>query len=699
MWRKNMAIAKTSGDSGENIQKEHKGLPHTAYEPIPGEEYQPYIPDDAKITEFSVLSAILGIILSVVFGVAMVYVGLKIGMTISASIPAAVMSMGILRGIFRKGNILENNIVQTITSAGESLAAGVIFTIPAIFLWRDIEGFQEMANSFTVLRLVIVAVIGGVLGILLMIPLRKYLIVKEHGKLLYPEGTACAEVLVAGDVGGNPAKLVFSGILVGAVYTFLQKACKLWEERIHFELPYMRNGEFSGELTPILLGVGYIIGLDIACIMVAGGALAWMVLIPLISYFGANIHVPIAPAVMPISEMSAYDVWNNYIRYIGAGAVAVGGLISLAKSMPVIISSFKSSFREFRKTIANNIADGTSVDMNAEETRRTDQDLPLKWILAISAVLIILIVLTKNISNNYLMGIVGSLLVFVFGFFFVTVSSRIVGIVGSSSNPVSGMTIATLIISTLIFRALGYTGIEGMVTSLLVGAFACIAMAMAGDISQDLKTGFLIGATPKKQQLGQIIGVTVAAFFVILMVKSLSPMIISGELKAPQANLMSMVIQGIMEGSLPWSLVIAGGFIACVVELLKIPALPFAVGLYLPLELSTPLIVGGLLAHFTRFIYKKPQELKERIEKGVLVSSGLIAGDALMGLVVIALVASGVHLEKFIRWPLAQYQLTTVIVFGLLTYFIWRQITSGKTGTDDNQNMRIQENETEKTND
>jgi putative OPT family oligopeptide transporter len=376
-----------------------------------------------------------------------------------------------------------------------------------------------------------------------------------------------------------------------------------------------------------------------------------------------------------LSEMSAYAVWNSYIRYIGAGAVAVGGLISLLKSMPVIIDSFKSSLVEFKKTLTNKLDPGSN---GIETVKRTDQDLPLKWILVISAILIILIVLTKNISNNYLMGIMGALLVFVFGFFFVTVSSRIVGLVGSSSNPVSGMTIATLIISTLIFRALGYTGIEGMVTSLLVGAFACIAMAMAGDVSQDLKTGFLIGATPKKQQIAQIIGVAASSFFVIWMVKNLSPMIINGELKAPQANLMSMVIKGIMEGSLPWALVIAGGFIACVVELLKIPALPFAVGLYLPLELSTPLIIGGLLAHLTRMIYRNPQELKDRIERGILVSSGLIAGDALMGLVVIGLVASGINLKDYISWPLAEFQWTTVAAFAAITYFIWRQVTSGR---------------------
>lgn len=689
-------------------EKEHKGLPVTAYEEIPGEDYEPYIPAKKEIPEMTVLSVILGIILAVGFGVAMVYVGLKIGMTISASVPAAVLSMGILKGIFKRGTILENNIVQTIASAGESLAAGVIFTIPAAYLWPEFN-----TASFSILKLSVITLIGGALGVLLMIPLRKFLIVQEHGKLKYPEGTACAEVLVAGDIGGNPAKLVFGGIAVGAIFKFFQKGFCFWKEICEWEIPWMKNLVFSIESSPILLAVGYIIGLKISALMLAGGMLAWFVLIPLITHFmmnfGPEVMVQVKNQTIMASQMNAGQVWEAYIRYIGAGAVAFGGMISLAKALPTIGRSFKISFIEFIEGVKH------AKQGKKREIKRTDRDLPLIWVLVGAVVLIIGIALTRTISDNIVQGILGAVMVFVFGFFFVTVSSRIVGLVGSSSNPVSGMTIGTLIMSCLIFRAIGFTGIQGMVTSLLVGAFVCIAMCMAGDVSQDLKTGFLLGATPWKQQVGQIIGIAASSVFVIMILLFLKdnvgfagmpkpPGALPGVvgLKAPQANLMAIVIRGIMEGNLPWTLVLAGGFIAVCVELLGAPALPFAVGLYLPLELSTPIMVGGGLSYLTGKFFKKDVQ-KQKMEKGVLVSSGLIAGDALMGILIIGLTAKGLNLSipalnSFlalkgialqIPWGWTHWRLTATLAFLAITGYLWFQIWRNHNGEGDDDGKKL----------
>lgn len=648
-------------------EKKHKGLDPSAYETIPGDQYKPYIPTEKIIPEYTPLSVIFGIIQGIIFGMAMVYVGLKVGMTISASIPAAVISMGIMKGVFRKGTILECNISKTIASAGESMAAGVIFTIPAAFLWPEFKG--EIAANFPLWKLSLVAAIGGVLGVVMMIPLRRYLIVQEHGKLKYPEGTACAEVLVAGEVGGNPAKLVFTGLGLGALFKFCQESLKFWKYELDWKIPLLKNMVFSGEASPILLGVGYIVGLEIAAFMLAGGLIAWFVLIPLISYFGANHTMIVAPADKLICNMEASEVWSFYIRYIGAGAVAIGGLISLSKSMPTIIASFKAAVREL-------IADLTQKGGHKVVKDRLNDDLPIGMVLGITITLIVLIALTRIVSDQFVMGIIGAGMVAIFGFFFVTVSSRIVGLVGSSSNPVSGMTIGTLIVSTLIFRALGFKGIDGMVTSLMVGGFVCTAMCIAGDISQDLKTGFLVGGTPRAMQLGEIFGTVASSFFVIWTVYQLVPFVRNGSFPAPQANLMAMIIRGIMEANLPWGLVIAGGFIAVAIELMGAPALPVAVGLYLPLSLSTPVMVGGLLAWLTARIYKG-EEYKKRNERGVLVSSGLIAGEALMGLVIVGLAAKEINLAKgWENQPWVDWRWPAIVAFGLVAYYLWSMVSS-----------------------
>ncbi len=603
---------------------EKKGLSNGAYGGIEGKNYEPYIPSDKVMPEFTIWSILLGVVLAIVFGGANAYLGLKVGMTVSASIPAAVVSMGILRGILRRKNILENNMVQTIGSAGESLAAGVIFTLPALFLWNQAPSF------FTVFM---ISLLGGLLGVIVMIPLRKFLIVEEHGKLLYPEGTACGDILVAGEVGGAKAGTVFLGLGIGAIYKFIADGMKAFPSEIEWKIPKLKGTVVGGDILPALLGVGFIIGPKISAYMLGGAILGWFGIIPLLTIFGENLGVAIAPASSLISDLGVWGIWDNYIRYIGAGAVAFAGITSLIKALPTIVSAFKNSIKGFNFKDSNE--------------KRTQSDLPMSWVLVGIAVIIVVIAFTPVIPT----GIVGAILIAIFGFFFVTVSSRIVGIVGSSSNPVSGMTIATLLFTTIILKATGQSGTEGMVAALTVGGIICIAAAIAGDTSQDLKTGFLVGATPKKQQIGEVIGVVASAltigFVLILLDKAYG--FGSKELAAPQATLMKLVIEGVMNSNLPWGLVISGAAMAAVIELVGVASLPFAVGLYLPLHLSTPIMCGGIIRGLVNKIFhKKKEEKKERAESGILYASGLIAGEGLIGiLLAILAVSKPAGLDKY----------------------------------------------------
>ncbi|MCL5773255.1 MAG: oligopeptide transporter, OPT family [Firmicutes bacterium] len=646
--------------------EEHKGLPEGAYEGKTGEEYIPYIPAEKNIPELTATSIIMGIIQAAIFGMVMAYLGLKVGMTVSASIPAAVISMGILRGLFKRGTILENNIVQTIASAGEAVAGGIIFTIPALYIWKNTLHWDIDINYLQILA---ITLLGGVLGVLFMIPLRKYLIIKEHGKLLYPEGTACAEVLVAGDVGGSPAKLVFSGILISSVYKFLMGAVRLWKETVEWPFWKAENGVVSGiknlvlkfDLLPSLLGVGFIIGIEVSAYMLAGGVLAWFVIIPLISYIGSNLPNVIPPATVPISSMGPDQIWNNYIRYIGAGAVAFGGIASLTKAMPTIIKSFQLGIAELLHGLR-----GTKRDVT-----RTGDDLPMAVVVAGSLVIAVIIGAIPQLH----VGLVGALMVVVFGFLFATVSSRVVGIVGSSSNPVSGMTIGTLLVTCLIFLAAKITGTAGMVAALFVGAIVCVGIGIAGDTSQDLKTGFLVGATPKYQQYGMIIGVLSSSALVVWTVLKLCDIygMPSKELVAPQANLMSIIIPGVMQGNIPWTLFFIGVFAALVSELMKVPALPFAVGLYLPLELSTTVMVGGVVSWMVHK-FNSPGNLKSLLEKGILVASGLIAGDAIMGIIVAILDSKKIDLGEMLKnatgFGGSSHNLPSVAVFLLMVAYL-----------------------------
>lgn len=587
------------------------------------EEFKPYIPADKVTPEFTVTSIIIGVLLAVIFGAANAYLGLRVGMTVSASIPAAVISMGVIRVIMKKDSILESNMVQTIGSAGESLAAGAIFTLPALYLWAS-EGKTEAPSLLTIS---LIALCGGLLGVLFMVPLRNALIVKEHGVLPYPEGTACAEVLLAGEEGGSSAKTVFCGMGLAAVFKFIVDGIKVVPTAITAPLRALKT-EFSAQVYPALIGVGYICGIKISSYMFAGAVLGWFVIIPAIVTFGGS--TVLYPGTDTIASMyaegGASAIWGSYIRYIGAGAVAAGGIISLIKSLPLIATTFRDAVKGMKGGAkAGNL--------------RTEQDIDMRAVIGGIVVLVVAIWLLPAIPVSPL----GAVLVVVFGFFFATVSSRMVGLVGSSNNPVSGMAIATLLFSTLVIKMSGDTGMSGMIGAIAIGSVICIIAAMAGDTSQDLKTGYILGATPKKQQIGELIGSVVSAFTIggVLLLLNNAWKFGSEALSAPQATLMKMITEGVMNGNLPWSLVFIGVFIGIVIEILGIPILPVAIGLYLPLELSATIMVGGAARWF---VDKRSSEKEKKNEAsgGILFCSGLIAGEGLVGILLAILAVVGV---------------------------------------------------------
>lgn len=589
------------------------------------ETFKPYIPADKVTPELTATSIITGIVLAIVFGAANAYLGLRVGMTVSASIPAAVISMGVIRLILKKDSILESNMVQTIGSAGESLAAGAIFTLPVLFLWAS-EGKIETPR---ILEIAVIAICGGLLGVFFMVPLRNALIVQEHGVLPYPEGTACAEVLLAGEKEGSGGSTVFAGMGIAAGIKFVVDGLKIIPGAITMRIHTLKT-EIATEVYPALIGVGYICGPKIASYMFAGGILGWLVLIPAIVIFGY--HNTIYPGTETIGQIyeagGATKIWNLYIRYIGAGAVAAGGMISLVKSLPLIVSTFREAIRSLRKG-------------HGDMTLRTERDLSMKTVLGMIALLVLVIWLVPSIP----VSIAGAVMIVLFGFFFATVSSKMVGLVGSSNNPVSGMAIATLLFATLLLKMSGDTGIHGMQGAIAIGSVICIIACMAGDTSQDLKTGYILGASPKKQQIGEIIGTLVAAVTIggVLYLLSMAWGFGTEELSAPQATLMKMIVEGVMDGNLPWALVIIGAFIAIVVEILGIAVLPVAIGLYLPLELSSCIMVGGLVRLYVS--KKKLQDEKTRKDvtnRGILFCSGMIAGEGLVGILLALLAVFGV---------------------------------------------------------
>ena len=580
------------------------------------EEFKPFVPAEKEMKEFSITAVIVGVLLAVVFGAANAYLGLRVGMTVSASIPAAVVSMGILRGLLRRNSILESNLVQTIGSAGESLAAGAIFTLPALFLWAE-EGKAETPDLFTITAL---ALCGGVLGVLFMVPLRKALIVKEHGVLPYPEGTACADVLLAGEEGGSGAKTVFFGMGIAALVKYIVDGMKVIPGAVMVPVNSLKT-LFSVQVYPALMGVGYICGIRIASYMFAGAVLGWFVLIPaIVSFGGESILYPgTVPIATLYNEGGASAIWSSYIRYIGAGAVAAGGIISLVKTLPLLFSTFYEAVKAARSG-------------KEKSEKRTERDLDIRVVIGGIVLFALLIWLVPALPISFS----GAWLVILFGFFFATVSSRMVGLVGSSNNPVSGMTIATLLLVTAWLKATNTIGMPGMIAAISIASVICIVAALAGDTSQDLKTGFLLGATPRRQQIGELIGVAVSAVTigVVMMLLNHAWQFGSEALAAPQATLMKMITEGVMEGNLPWTLIFIGVFIGVAVEFMGVPVLPVAIGLYLPFELSASILVGGILRYVS-------SGKKKDDEGGILFCSGLIAGEGLMGIVLALLAVFG----------------------------------------------------------
>jgi len=626
-------------------------------------EFKPYIPADKITPEITITSIITGIILAVVFGAANAYLGLRVGMTVSASIPAAVIAMGVIRVLMRKNSVLESNIVQTIGSAGESLAAGAIFTLPALFLWAA-EGKTEAPG---IVEITLIALIGGLLGVFFMVPLRNALIVKEHGILPYPEGTACSEVLLAGEEGGSNASTVFAGMGFAAIFKFIIDGLKLVAGEITYGFKIFA-GAIGTQIYPAVVSVGYICGARIASYMFAGGILSWLVLIPLIVLFGGD--ATLAPGTVSISQIysegGASAIWGSYIRYIGAGALAAGGIISLIKSLPLIVTTFGGAV----KSMTN--AKGTS-DV------RTSQDLNIKIVIISILALTLAVWLVPAIPVSLL----GAVIIVIFGFFFATVSSRMVGLVGSSNNPVSGMAIATLLIATLILKITGANGISGMCSAIAIGSIICIVSAIAGDTSQDLKTGFLLGATPKKQQIGEIIGVVSAALAIggTLYILDSAWGFGSEELAAPQATLMKIIVEGVMGGTLPWALVLTGVFIAVAVEVVGIPVLPFAIGIYLPVQLNACIMVGGLIRLLLEKTSKKDQR-KEIINDGILFCSGMIAGEGLVGILLAVFAVLGIdkiiNVSEKLGIPIGVSNIGGLILFAIiiltvLKFSLWKK--------------------------
>ncbi len=618
-------------------QSEHQAtprrLPENAHRSLqPGETYTPYVPPSEHPAEFTIKAIFFGIAFGILFGAANAYLGLRAGLTISTSIPVAVMTVAAFHALKKMGgsaHILEANLAQTVGSASSSVASGVIFTLPALFLWGLYPSLLQMT---------LLAMAGGMLGVLFMIPLRRFLIEREHGNLPYPEGTACAHVLVANESRGGQARNVFIGLGAGAAYKALTGWLQVLTDEAHLKIPFLKKGEVGMDLSPALFGVGYILGPRIATVMVGGGLLSSLIIIPLIAWWGEG-KPPLYPElVLSIADMSAGQIWSRYVRYIGAGAVAAAGIMTLVRSLPVMIESFRIGARELRERVDTVVGiDPSSAGQGG--TQRTARDLPLKVVgigILLIGLVLVFVPAPFGALNDALHRVVAAVCVVVFAFFFVTVASRIVGLVGVTSNPTSGMTIAALLGTSGVFLVMGWTDLTGKAAALTVGCVVAIAASIAGDTSQDLKTGYLLGATPRSQQMGEMIGVLTSATFVCLSVLLLAETFGFGsaELPAPQATLMKLVIDGVLEQNLPWGLVGIGVSIAIVAELCRIPSLPFAVGVYLPVSTMTPIFFGGMLKLWLERSAKDKQEASGRRDRGVLLGSGFVGGEGLLGVAI-----------------------------------------------------------------
>ena len=634
-----------------------KGLSHSAYGGVDGKDYIPYIPANKAMPELTAFSIIIGCFFAAIFASANTYLALKVGMTIAAGIPAAILGTGVLKGLFRRNNILEANMVSAIAAMGESLAGGIVFTLPAILVW----GMELKLTT-----IIIVTLLGGLLGVFFVVPLRKYLTVEEHGKLAFPESMAAAEVLVTGSTGGSGFKTVMTGLLAGGLYKFLSGGLLLWAEEPEWSVKLSQQGKpiyetvFGIDAMASLAGVGFIVGIEASLYMFAGSLVAYFGLIPLIKYIGAGLTVPLFPATDTIAQMSAGAIKGSYVRYIGAGAVAAGGFISLAKSLPTIIRSFKAAM--------SGIGGSTG-------TSRTDRDVPMTWVIGAAALVFFLSWFLPMVN----IGLVGAVLAVVFSFFFAVVSARICGIIGASNNPVSGMTIATLLVITSVMKMMGYVGDRGMVLAILAGGLVCIAIAVAGGSGQSLKTTFIIGGTPRNVEIGMYIGIifaSVAAGLSMLLLANIYG-IGSDAMPAPQATLMSMVVKGVMTAQLPWTFVIIGIVFGVMCELMGLPVLPVALGIYLPIHLSAGILVGGIVRLLVEKKFKLDEAIsKIQVEKGILLASGLVAGDAIMGIVVAALagldLSAKVGIGVNILPAITQNHWTALIIYLLMALWIFR---------------------------
>jgi len=625
-------------------------------------KFKPFVSMDTVMSEATIVSVGIGILFAVIFAASNVYLGLKTGLTIAAAIPASILGTGLLKGVFKTNSILEANLVASVSAVGESIAGGIIFTLPAIIIW----GHHLSATSIA-----IITILGGLIGMLFVVPFREYLIVEEHGVLMFPESVAAYEILVNANKGGEGFKTVLKGLGVGGVFKFMSGGLGLWTEGPTWAIAKLGTA-FGFSAVASLLGVGFIVGTGVAILMFAGAFFAWFGLIPLIKFIGMNVTTPIFPATQLISEMSAGDIWSNYIRYIGAGAVAAGGFISLAKSAPAIINSFKNAMSGLAKG-----GEGS----NKKERQNTDTPLTFVGAGAIAVFLIVwLVPLSSGIPK---IGFIVSLLVVFFSFFFGVVSARMCGIMGASNNPVSGMTIASLLVIASVIKVSGVNPDLGKIMAIIAAGVVCISIATSGGVAQSLKHTYLVGGTPKKIEWSMFAGLVVASFaaggVVLMLHKAFG--LGSADVPAPQAGLMKMLSEGVMTGDIPWTLVIVGVVIGIMIDLLKLPILPIALGLYLPISLSSAILTGALVRSFVEKKYNSNEgEKKGRVEKGILLCSGLVAGDALIGILIAGFITFGKDLSAFGAkfGAITQNPTLGFIIFILLGGWIYLQVVSGK---------------------
>lgn len=624
--------------------------------------FKPFIPMDVDLPEANVITLVMGIIFTIVFAVANVYLGLKTGLTVAAAIPGSILASGLLKALFKRNSILEANLVASMGGVGESIASGIIYTLPAILIW---------GKNLTPLSIGIITVLGGLLGIMFVVPFREYLIVEEHGKLIFPESVAVSEILINANKGGDGLKVVMKGILSGGIFKFIGGGLGIFNEDPIWIVSKLSTS-FGISAVASLIGVGFIVGLEVAIFMFAGALLGWFGFIPIIKFIGAHSTTAIFPGPIPISQMSSIEVWSYYLRYIGAGAVATGGFISLIKSIPAIINSFREAMK------------GLKAEKESGHVERQYIDTPLTWVIAISIAGFLIAWFLPIIPNLPSLGPVVAFLVVLLAFFFGVVSARMCGTVGASNNPVSGMTIACLLVIATVIKVLNVGGgaDTSKVLAIVAAAIAAISISVSGGASQSLKHTYLIGGTPKKVEWAMYLGIVFAAFSsgeVILMLHK-AFVLGSDKAPAPQAGLMRMLSEGVMTGNIPWTLVLIGVAFGIFIFLLKLPVLAIALGFYLPIGLSSSMLIGALIRVLVERVFKKNGEAKQRVEKGVLLTSGVVAGDALIGILIAGLITTG-HDLSHIGQSLGAFSknpwIALVFVI-IISIYIYYEIASGK---------------------